>query len=979
MSEIKTMNQSLSTTSTPGQTPSKKKAPGLGFRRFFSKPGVSPYDEVEWDLRLAQITDAQGNVIFEQKDVEVPKDWSMTATNIVASKYLHGKLGTPQRETGVRQLVARVAETIRDWGMAQGYFRTQEDGATFHDELVHLLVRQHAAFNSPVWFNVGCDRIEPNSDGRSWHWNPQTQQVEFGVTGYSKPQCSACFINSVKDSLDSILTLAKTEGMLFKWGSGTGTNLSALRSSTEGLSGGGTASGPLSFMKGFDAFAGVIKSGGKTRRAAKMVILNADHPDIIDFIECKSKEEAKAHALIESGYDGSSPDSDAYSSIFFQNANNSVRVTDDFMYAVLRDTDFSTRAVKDGRPMRTFKAKDLLYQISDATWRCGDPGMQYDTTVNPCKTAKNTARINARNPFSEYMFLDDSACNLASLNLLKFAPNGTFDVEAYRHAVDVLITAQEILVDNAGYPTQAIMANSHDYRPLGLGYANLGALLMAAGLPYDSDAGRDYAACVTAIMCGEAYLQSSKIAEQCEPLVPATEATKKSLAETNLGAGIARVGADASSIPPKRSEAESANVMPGGACPGWYINREPFLDVIRMHRANVNGINKGNVPAPLYEASKGCWDEALAHGEKHGYRNSQVTVLAPTGTIGFFMDCDTTGIEPDLALVKYKKLVGGGMIKIVNNTVPTALFKLGYTHEEADKIVSYIDATGTIEGAPDVKDEHLAVFDCSFKPAKGTRSIHYMGHLRMMAATQPFISGAISKTVNLPESASVEEITEAYIQAWKLGLKAVAVYRDGCKKSQPLSAAGTKTAESSDKNVRANQAMVEEQDLHAPPRAVRHKLEEERMSITHKFNVGGHEGYITVGLYPSGDPGEIFITMAKEASTVSGLMDSFSCAISLSLQHGVPLKMLCEKFAHTRFEPSGWTNNPDIGFAKSIMDYIFRWLQLRFLTGQQQLLFENLRPKLSAGDVGSSGVGRAPSPADGLPAANDQRARTGSP
>jgi len=521
MAELKTVTVTETTAAPSTPTSAKKKPSGLSFRRFFTKPGVSPYNEVEWDLRLAQITDSQGGIIFEQKDVEVPKDWSMTATNIVASKYLHGKIGTPERETGVRQLVARVAETIRDWGMAQGYFRTADDGATFHDELVHILVRQYAAFNSPVWFNVGCDRIEPNSDGRSWHWNPQTQQVEFGVTGYSKPQCSACFINSVKDSLDSILTLAKTEGMLFKWGSGTGTNLSPLRGSSETLSGGGTASGPLSFMKGFDAFAGVIKSGGKTRRAAKMVILNVDHPDIIEFIECKQKEEAKAHALVAQGYDGSHPDSDAYSSIFFQNANNSVRVTDDFMYAVVRDTDFSTRTVQDGSVVKTFKAKELLRKISEATWHCGDPGMQYDTTVNRWHTSKNTARINASNPCSEYMFLDDSACNLASLNLLKFAPNGTFDVEAYRHAVDVLITAQEILVDNAGYPTESITKNSHDYRPLGLGYANLGALLMAAGLPYDSDAGRDYASCVTAIMCGEAYLQSSRIAEQCAPLVPA--------------------------------------------------------------------------------------------------------------------------------------------------------------------------------------------------------------------------------------------------------------------------------------------------------------------------------------------------------------------------------------------------------------------------------------------------------------------------
>ena len=924
MPEVTEKTKKTESAASPTALPEpKKKAPGLQFRRLFTKPGISPYDEIEWELRLAQITDAQANVIFEQKDVEVPKDWSMTATNIVASKYLHGTVGTPERETGVRQLVTRVAETIRDWGKADGYFHSDEDAAIFHDELAHILLRQYAAFNSPVWFNVGCDRIEPNSDAQNWHWNHATGRIEFSVTGYSTPQCSACFINSIKDSLDSILTLAKTEGMLFKWGSGTGTNLSPLRSSTEGLSGGGTASGPLSFMKGFDAFAGVIKSGGKTRRAAKMVILNIDHPDIVDFIDCKAKEEAKAWSLVQAGYDGSSPDAEAYSSIFFQNANNSVRVTDDFMYAVVRDTDFSTKSIRDGSVVKTYKAKELLKKVSEATWHCGDPGMQFDTTINRWHTSKNTARINASNPCSEYMFLDDSACNLASLNLLKFAPNGTFDVASYRHAVDILITAQEILVDNAGYPTEMIGKNSHDYRPLGLGYANLGALLMAAGLPYDSDAGRDYAACVTAIMCGEAYLQSSRLAELCEPLAPATEPTQKNLSETNLG----------------------SNVMPGAACPGWYINREPFLDVIRMHRASVNHINKTNVPTPVYEASKQCWDEALAHGEKHGYRNSQVTVLAPTGTIGFMMDCDTTGIEPDLALVKYKKLVGGGMIKIVNNTVPTALFKLGYTHEQADAIVSYIDATGTIEGAPLIKDEDLAVFDCSFKPSKGTRSISYMGHLRMMAATQPFISGAISKTVNLPNNASVEDIMEAYLQAWKLGLKAVAVYRDGCKQSQPLSAAGSATALSKKEDAVRAPAPREEENLNAPPRAVRHKLQEERASITHKFNVGGHEGYITVGLYPDGEPGELFITMAKEGSTVSGLMDSFALAVSIALQHGVPLKLFCEKFSHTRFEPSGWTNNPEIGFAKSIMDYIFRWLQLRFLTGQQQMLFENLRLK----------------------------------
>jgi ribonucleoside-diphosphate reductase alpha chain len=957
-------------------------AAGLKFPRYFTRAGISPYDEVEWELRTASITDAKGNSIFEQKNVESPKDWSMTAINIVASKYLHGALGTPGRETGVRQLIQRVAESIRDWGWQQGYFSTAEDRDIFHDELVHILVQQKAAFNSPVWFNVGCDRLEPNADAQNWHWNAEKGTVEFTTTGYKAPQCSACFINAVKDSLDSILTLAKTEGMLFKWGSGTGTNLSPLRGSKEELSGGGQASGPLSFMKGFDAFAGVIKSGGKTRRAAKMVILNVDHPDIEDFINCKMDEEKKAWALIEMGYDGSSPDSPAYSSIFFQNANNSVRVTDEFMTAVERDGEFSTRAVKDGHPMQTHKARELMRKIAEATWWCGDPGMQYDTTINKWHTSKNTDRINASNPCSEYMFLDDSACNLASLNLMKFLKaNGEFDVAAYRHAVDVMITAQEILVDNAGYPTEMIARNSHDYRPLGLGYANLGALLMASGLPYDSDSGRDYAACVTAIMCGEAYLQSARIAEQCPQLAPAT-----------------------SRISPQD--------LSGGACPGWYINREPFLDVIRMHRASVNKITKENVPAGLFEGSRQCWDEALALGERVGYRNSQVTVLAPTGTIGFMMDCDTTGVEPDLALVKYKKLVGGGMIKIVNQTVPQALFKLGYSSDQVNSIVAYIDSTGTIEGAPGLKDEHLAVFDCSFKPSKGTRSIHYMGHVKMMAATQPFISGAISKTVNLPESATVEDIAEAYLQSWKLGLKAVAIYRDGSKKAQPLMAAssrdeaakrGTRTEKAAAPVLTAaeaafarltpeqqgfalevvriaNGAAKEIQDQvydavrrlvgvtraeqeTAPPRALRHRLPGERASVTHKFGIAGHEGYITVGLYKDGTPGELFIRMAKEGSTVSGLMDSFATAVSLALQHGVPLKLLCEKFQHTRFEPSGWTGNPEIQMAKSVMDYIFRWLELRFVLTKQLALFKDMiAPAPSAGANLAPGA-QAPSPA----------------
>jgi len=963
---------------------------GLTFSRRFSSAAISPYDEMQWEKRTASITDSKGNTIFEQKDVEVPLDWSMTATNIVASKYLHGQLGTPERETGVRQLVGRVAETVRDWGIKGGYFASADDAAIFFDELSHMLLTQRVAFNSPVWFNVGCDRLEPKAEGQSWHWDPASGGVKFEGTGYRNPQCSACFINAVDDSLDSILTLAKTEGMLFKWGSGTGTNLSSIRGSMELLSGGGQASGPLSFMRGFDAFAGVIKSGGKTRRAAKMVILNVDHPDILDFIDCKAKEEAKAFALIRAGYDGSGPDSEAYSSIFFQNANNSVRVSDEFMRAYETGGEFTTHTVKEHAPVKTYKARDIMQKIARATWLCGDPGMQFDTTINKWHTSKNTARINASNPCSEYMFLDNSACNLASFNLLKFVnAAGQFDIAAYRHAVSVVITAMEILVDNSGYPTESIARNSHDYRPLGLGYANLGALLMAFGLPYDSEAGRDFAGTLTAIMCGQAYLQSAIIAGSCQPLGSATPLT-------------------------------AGSEQKGGACPGFYVNREPFLDVIRMHRAEVNKIGKSrqsgepfSVPQldSLIDASRECWDMALAFGERFGYRNSQTTVLAPTGTIGFMMDCDTTGVEPDLALVKYKKLVGGGMIKIVNNTVPAALFKLGYNNDEVNAIVSYIDATGTIEGAPGIKAEHLAVFDCSFKPAKGTRSIQYMGHIKMMAAAQPFLSGAISKTVNLPHEASVDDVAEAYAESWRQGIKAVAIYRDGSKGTQPLNTSmdakkepsaldvvGTRVLANiaagqpaSDADMKALEAKISDklevtakqmiaaagafgkameeiakaaampvikatpapapvaqppQDLNAPPRAVRHRLPEERASVTHKFSIAGHEGYITVGLYPTGQPGEIFIKMAKEGSTVSGLMDSFATAISLALQHGVPLRVLCEKFAHTRFEPSGWTGNEQIGYAKSLMDYIFRWLNLRFLSGTQLSLFAGLAPQV---------------------------------
>ena len=992
------MNEAQLQTSTAAFLSTARTQQGLTFTRRFSTEGVSPYDELQWERRTAAITDTKGNIIFEQKDVEVPADWSMTATNIVASKYLHGQMNTPERESGVRQLVGRVAETVRDWGIAGGYFATPADAAIFHDELAHLLLTQKAAFNSPVWFNVGCDRLEPEADGQNWHWDPVTGGVQYSATGYKNPQCSACFINAVEDSLDSILTLAKTEGMLFKWGSGTGTNLSSLRGSSELLSGGGQASGPLSFMRGFDAFAGVIKSGGKTRRAAKMVILNVDHPDIVDFIECKAKEEAKAHSLIKAGYDGSGPDSEAFSSIFFQNANNSVRVSDEFMRAYEADGDFTTYTVKGHQPVETRKAREIMQKIAESTWLCGDPGMQFDDTINKWHTSKNTARINASNPGSEYMFLDNSACNLASLNLMRFvSPSGTFDIAAYRHAISVMTTAMEILVDNSGYPTEAISRNSHDYRPLGLGYANLGALLMSFGLPYDSEAGRDLAAAMTAIMCGQSYLQSAIIAAQCPPVASATPLT-------------------------------ASVEHQGGACPGYYVNREPFLDVIRMHRAEVNNIGKSRgtgepfmVPQleALLEASRECWDMALLYGERYGYRNSQVTVLAPTGTIGFMMDCDTTGIEPDLALVKYKKLVGGGMIKIVNNTVPAALFKLGYSNDDVNAIVSYIDATGTIEGAPGIKPEHLSVFDCSFKPSKGTRSIHYMGHIKMMAAAQPFLSGAISKTVNLPHEATVEEVAEAYAESWRQGIKAVAIYRDGSKGTQPLNtsmdakkepsaldavgsrvlghlsasqpaaeadlktleAHGSEKLEVSAKQLlavsQAFQKAIEEiataaavpvltatpsvdvetgagempkneQDLKAPPRAVRHRLQAERASITHKFSIAGHEGYITVGLYPNGQPGEIFIRMAKEGSTVSGLMDVFATSVSLALQHGVPLKVLCEKFAHTRFEPSGWTGNEQIGYAKSLMDYIFRWLNLRFLSGEQLTLFAGLAPKAPA-------------------------------
>ncbi len=836
---------------TAKKTMSADVSSGLVFERYFTDGKSSPFDVVEWERRTAHIGNEKGVTIFKQEDVEVPKGWSQTATNIVASKYFHGKLGSAQREGSARQLIGRVVNTIVKWGEEGGYFADAASRDAFRDELTHLLVEQKMSFNSPVWFNVG---VQP------------------------KPQCSACFINSVQDNMESIMGLTKTEGMLFKWGSGTGTNFSTLRGSRETLSGGGIASGPVSFMKGFDAFAGVIKSGGKTRRAAKMVILNIEHPDIVEFIESKVKEEKKAHILIEQGYDASI-DGEAYSSIFFQNANHSVRVTDEFMRAAEENRDWWTKNVIDGQPNEKLSAKELLGKIADSTWHCGDPGMQYDTTVNRWHTCKGTARINASNPCSEYMFLDDTACNLASLNLMKYlGPQGEFNVESFKHAVDVTITAQEILVDNASYPTPKIAENSHNFRPLGLGYANLGALLMSMAQPYDSDEGRDLAGAITALMCGEAYAQSARIAEKKGPF------------------------------------------------PGYPVNREPMLDVIRMHRNAMRGIKPDHVQCELYMGAQGAWDAALELGEQHGYKNSQVTVLAPTGTIGFMMDCDTTGIEPDLALVKHKKLVGGGVIKIVNNTVPQALMKLGYTPEQTSEIVSYIDKNGKIDGALYMKEEHVPVFDCSLATTGG-RSIAWRGHVKMMAAAQPFLSGAISKTINMPEESTIEDIMNAYVESWKLGLKAVAIYRDNSKRSQPLSAAGNKKEEK-----KATVPVPEPDQRELFVRTQREKLPVERLSVTHKFSVGGHEGYITVGMYPDGRPGEIFIKMSKEGSTLSGVMDGLALTLSIGLQYGVPLKVLVDKLVNTRFEPSGITANANIRFATSVLDYIARWLGGRFLS-----------------------------------------------
>ncbi|HEY3218406.1 MAG TPA: vitamin B12-dependent ribonucleotide reductase [Candidatus Limnocylindria bacterium] len=831
--------------SVSGEGPRK----GLQVERFFTREGVHPYDGVEWERRDAKIG-GEGGTIFEQKGVEVPKFWSMTATNVVASKYFRGKLASPEREWSVKQMVDRVVDQITNWGIEGGYFLTDRDAQVFSHELKYLMVHQHASFNSPVWFNIGVQGV------------PQ--------------QASACFILSVDDDMHSILDWFKNEGIIFKGGSGSGINVSRIRSSKEQLSGGGYASGPVSFMRGADSVAGSIKSGGTTRRAAKMVVLDADHPDVREFVWCKAKEEKKAWALGEAGYD-MSLNGDAWQSIQFQNANNSVRATDGFMEKAVAGGSWELIARLDGAAVETLEAQALLREISEAAWQCGDPGMQFDTTINDWHTSPVSGRINGSNPCSEYMSIDDSACNLASLNLMRFVhSDGEFDVERFARAVDVVFTAQEILVGFSDYPTAAITRNAKSHRQLGLGYANLGALLMHRGLAYDSNEGRAYSAAITALMTGEAYAQSARIAAVVGPY----EAYAK--------------------------------------------NRAGHDRVMDKHRAAAYKIVPDLLPPTLLSAARQAWDDAVALGKQNGYRNAQASVLAPTGTISFMMDCDTTGVEPDIALVKYKRLVGGGMLKLINGTVPAALRRLGYTETQASAITTYIEAHDTIEGAPELRDEHLAVFDCAFKPQNGTRSIHHMGHIKMMGAVQPFISGAISKTVNLPETATVDDVMEAYVESWKHGVKAIAVYRDGSKKVQPLST--NADASNAKKKPEVIERIVEVN------RPQRRRLPDTRHSMTHKFSIEGHEGYITVGLFDDGTPGELFVTMAKEGSTLSGMMDAFATSISIMLQYGVPLPHMVDKFAHMRFEPSGWTGNPQIGMAKSIVDYVFRWLGHNYLS-----------------------------------------------
>ena len=877
---------------------------GLKVDCLLTQPGTSPFDEVEWERRRASITDEKGAEIFAQDDVEVPKSWSMLATNIVASKYFFGGIGTDEREFSVRQLIHRVARTITDWGLNDGCFASPDDAENFYNELCCICLNQYGAFNSPVWFNVGLFQIYGHSsESRTCYaWDPEEQAIVLKNDMYKNPQASACFIQSVEDTMEDIMRLAGSEAMLFKYGSGTGTDLSTLRSSREKLSGGGTPSGPLSFMRVFDQVAAVIKSGGKTRRAAKMQSLNVSHPDIMEFIACKTREEKKAWALMEEGYDGTF-DGEAYDSIMYQNSNLSVRVTEEFMQAVETDGMWETKAVTTGETIGRIKAREMMRLIAEGTHVCGDPGLQYDTTINRWHTCIDSGRINASNPCSEFMFLDNSACNLASLNLMRFVDDaGRFDVERFLHVVRVLIIAQDILVDNASYPTREIAENSHRYRPLGLGYANLGALIMRLGLPYDSEPGRAYASSVTALLCGQAYMTSQELARAM------------------------------------------------GTFQEYEKNSDSMLRVIRMHHDALRKITCCDVCTDLYKAAGRVWKKVTDAASRSGFRNAQVTLLAPTGTIGFMMDCDTTGVEPDIALVKYKQLAGGGTMKIVNRTLRPALVRLGYTEDQVDAIAKYVDERETIEGAPGLQPEHLQVFDCAFKPKNGSRFIAYAAHLRMMAAVQTFLSGAISKTVNVPKETTVDEIMQTYMEGWKLGLKAVAIYRDGSKRTQPLNV--SKSAKKED-GAGGGEA--------APAgRPFRRRMPATRQSITHKFEVAGHEGYLTVGIYEDGAPGELFITMAKEGSTVGGTMDAFGTAISLCLQYGVPVQELCQKFAHSRFEPSGFTKNPDIPIAKSIVDYIFRWLALTFPEGHTHVILPagTAAPETGAAEEGAGGKGQ---------------------
>lgn len=902
---------------------------GLSFDARFATPGQSPFDEIEWTHRTAEINDDSGKALFRQENVEVPKSWSELATKIAVSKYFYGdaSLGTDPnqggREQSIRQLIHRVTRTITDWGLEDGYFTDEASAENFYQDLTWLCLHQYAAFNSPVWFNVGLYHqygIGKGGSEGSWHWDDDAGKASRAASQYEHPQASACFIQGVSDQMEDIMRLATSEAMLFKYGSGTGTDLSTLRSSREKLSGGGRPSGPMSFLRIYDQVANAVKSGGKTRRAAKMNTLKDWHPDIEDFIEAKTIEEKKAWALIEQGYDGSY-NGDAYGSVMFQNENLSVRASDDFMNAAVADADWWTRRVTDGEPCEKKNARELLRKIALGTWTCGDPGMQFDSTIHTWHTCKGSGRQNSTNPCSEYLFLDDTACNLASLNLVRFQQaDGSFDVERFKSAVRLFIVAQEILVDRASYPIQSIAENSHAFRTLGLGYANLGALIMGRGLGYDSDEGRTYAGAITALMTGHAYQVSSELAAAKGPFAAYHDARYGKV-----------------TTPPASSNAPS------------------MLEVIERHRQFASQIQGHGDCTPIINAARKAWDTALENGRVHGYRNAQVTVLAPTGTIGFLMDCDTTGIEPDIALVKYKLLAGGGMLKIVNRTVPPALKRLGYSADEIAAILVHIEQYDTIEDVPDpqsgiitrsgLKQEHLPIFDCAFKPHLGKRSLHYRGHLRMMAAAQPFLSGAISKTVNMPEQATVEEIMQTYIEAWELGLKAVAIYRDGSKRSAPLNTKKTVgmggdsdvSPGAEDPGERIAELIRENADLRRVSEArTRKTMADTRMSITHKFEIAGHEGYITAGLYPDGQPGEVFVQMSKEGSTIGGLMDTVATLTSMALQYGVPLEQLVSKFAYQRFEPSGYTRNPNIRTAFSITDYVFRWLGCEFINGYRE-------------------------------------------